>query len=252
MNSLPTYFFVFNKEGIFRVAQSFSQVSNFEQVTAQLAAGRPTVFHRAFQARGNPVHLFSLRQDTGFAIALFEPFPLQTHYALMKNDGESSIVPAFHSDYLDDVDFQVDLGICEHIIDPHILAERGIDTYLIWVPSTGVFLVWKIAEQIYIPPLPNIHDLGNVCLGSGNGDFNLAPTTQEKAEKLLDTFYASQWNRDLISEEIVEGAQKFFRWPPEGEHRHMKSIASMSTRELIKDLRVVSSQPIVDLFGAGL
>jgi hypothetical protein len=80
----------------------------------------------------------------------------------------------------------------------------------------------------------------------------LAPTTQEKAEKLLDTFYASQWNRDLISEEIVEGAQKFFRWPPEGEHRHMKSIASMSTRELIKDLRVVSSQPIVDLFGAGL
>ncbi len=34
--------------------------------------------------------------------------------------------------------------------------------------QAGIFLVWKIKGQIYIPPFPNIHETGQVCLGEGN------------------------------------------------------------------------------------
>jgi hypothetical protein len=248
MNNLPPFFFVFNEEGVTRVRQTFETVANFDYVAAQLVSGTPVSFPTAFLARGNPVTLFKLRDDFGFAIRIVEPFPLQTNFILTKEGSELSITPSFGTGWNKEANLQADMGQGEHLVDPQIFQASGIDMYLIYIPSAGLFLVWKMKGQIYIPPLPNIHETAQVCTGEGNNDFQRAFTFWEKADGLLNSFYASRWNADLLTKDIFHGAQRFFRWSPEG-NQPMKSVpTSLKTREL----RVVSTEGIVQLFGVGL
>lgn len=237
-----------NEEGVIRVRQSFETVSNFDTIAAQLAAGTPVIFPNAFMARGNPTTLFKLREDLGFSIRIVEPFPLQTNFILAKEGSELSIVPSFGPRWNKETDMQADMGLGEHLIKPEVLQSALIDMYLVYLPSGGTFLVWKSRGQIYIPPLPNIHETAQVCLGDGNNSFAAEYTRIEQAEKLLDSFYASRWNPDLLTIDILRAAQRYLRWSPDGEQQ----MRPMPTVIKPKELRVVGNTQLVELFGAGL
>ncbi len=212
MNQLPNSFLIFNEKGVTEVFLSFSHISNFEDICRRLVNSSPLHIPGVMViGTSNILSLFKLTGEIGFSIRLNDPYPLRTLYSF--TPGDSFIAPHFTPEFRDSNDLE--MGESEYWVDPAVLYQWGeVEQYLIWLPSSGVYFVWRFGHQLYVPPLPNLYEDGLCCLGQLGKEFQHELYWGRKAEVLVKSFFSSIWNQDLCDQDIVKKARAFFRWGP--------------------------------------
>lgn len=197
LNNNNNQLLVMGPEGFHKLGITFTNLGRQQEVLAKAAERQRVELPSVASYNGEPVNVTKYGRNTYMLFAVKE-LTFQTQWRIITEGTESFMVPFFSNTkdpdcaiarliwpIPDGIKFRVGLNCC-------------LDEYGIWRVLDVFFIVTLVGEKgFYLPPIPNVHAHGLVCLGSRNG---------QSSERLLElpslverNISQTQWNGDLVT-----------------------------------------------------